>query len=70
MKLLFKFFKRPYMRKNIEKVKIIKKVENDDDSKDEEEKKIDFGDEIEEKDKNFKMNENFDFDINNYINEI
>ena len=68
---LFKFFKRPYMRKNIEKVKISKKVENDDDSKDEEEKKIDFGDEIEEKDKNFKkINENFDFDINNYINEI
>jgi hypothetical protein len=68
---LFKYFKRPYMRKNIEKVKIIKKVENDDDSKEEEEKKIDFGDDIEEKDKNFENNKiNENFDINNYINEL
>ena len=67
-KILFKYFKRPYMRKNI---KIIKKVENDDDSKDEEEKKIDFGDELEKKDKIFKINNiKENFDINNYINEI
>ena len=66
--ILFKYFKRPYMRKNI---KIIKKVENDDDSKEEEEKKIDFDDEIEEKDKNFKINNiTENFGINNYINEI
>ena len=65
---LFKYFKRPYMRKNI---KIIKKVENDDDSKEEEEKKIDFDDEIEEKDKNFKINNiTENFGINNYINGI
>ena len=69
--ILFKYFKRPYMRKNIEKIKIIKKIENDDDSKEEEEKKIDFNDEIEEKDTNFKINKNNEnFDINNYINEI
>ena len=69
--ILYKYFKRPYMRKNIEKVKIIKKIENDDDSKEEEEKKIDFSDEIEEKDTNFKINKNNEnFDINNYINEI
>ena len=69
--ILFKYFKRPYMRKNVEKVKIIKKIENDDDSKEEEEKKIDFSDEIEEKDTNFKINKNNEnFDINNYINEI
>ena len=68
---LFKYFKRPYMRKNIEKVKIIKKVENDDDSKEEEEKKIDFADEIEEKDKSFKLNKISEkFDINSYVNEI
>ena len=67
--ILFKYFKRQYMRKNIEKVKIIKKIENDD--KEEEEKKIDFSDEIEEKDTNFKINKNNEnFDINNYINEI
>ena len=66
---LFMYFKRPFMRKNIEKVKIIKKIENDD--KEEEEKKIDFSDEIEEKDTNFKINKNNEnFDINNYINEI
>ena len=68
---LFKYFKRPFMRKNIEKVKKIKKLENNDDSKEEEEKKIIFDDEIEEKDTNFKMNKiNENFDINNYINEI
>jgi hypothetical protein len=68
---LFLYFKRPFMRKNIEKVKISKKLENDDDSKEEEEKKIDFADEIEEKDKSFKMNKITEkFDINNYINEI
>ena len=34
-------------------------------------KKIDFADEIEEKDKSFKMNKITEkFDINNYINEI
>ena len=68
---LFMYFKRPFMRKNIEKVKISKKLEKDDDSKEEEEKKIDFDDEIEEKDKSFKMNKITEkFDINNYINEI
>lgn len=68
---LFMYFKRPFMRKNIEKVKISKKLENDDDIKEEEEKKIDFDDEIEEKDKSFKMNKITEkFDINNYINEI
>ena len=36
---LFMYFKRPFMRKNIEKVKLSKKLENDDDSKEEEEKK-------------------------------
>ena len=60
---LFKYFKRPFMRKN----KIIKKIENDDDDSKEEEKKIDFDDdEIEEKMN--KINENFE--IKNYINEI
>ena len=68
---LFMYFKRPFMRKNIEKVKLSKKLEIDDDSKEEEEKKIDFADEIEEKDKSFKMNKITEkFDINNYINEI
>jgi hypothetical protein len=68
---LFMYFKRPFMRKNIEKVKISKKLENDDDSKEEEEKKFDFADEIEEKDKSFKMNKITEkFDINSYINEI
>lgn len=68
---LFKYIKRPFMRKNIEKVNIIKKIENDDDNKEEEEKKIDFDDEIEEKDNNFKINKiNENIDINNYINEI
>ena len=68
---LFTYFKRPFMRKNIEKVKISKKLENDDDSKEEEEKKFDFADEIEEKDKSFKMNKITEkFDINSYINEI
>ena len=68
---LFLYFKRPFMRKNIEKVKISKKLENDDDSKEEEEKKIDFADEIEEKEKSFKKNKITEkFDINNYINEI
>ena len=68
---LFLYFKRPFMRKNIEKIKISKKLENDDDSKEEEEKKIDFADKIEEKDKSFKMNKITEkFDINNYINEI
>lgn len=65
------YFKRPFMRKNIEKVKISKKLENDVDIKDEEEKKFDFSDEIEEKEKSFKMNKiTENFDINNYINEI
>ena len=60
---LFKYFKRPFMRKN----KIVKKIENDDDDIKEEEKKIDFDDdEIEEKMN--KINENFE--IKNYINEI
>ena len=68
---LFLYFKRPFMRKNIEKVKISKKLENDDDSKEEEEKKIDFADEIEEKDKSFKLNKISEkFDINSYVNEI
>ena len=68
---LFMYFKRPFMRKNIEKVKLSKKLEIDDDSKEEEEKKIDFADEIEEKEKSFKKNKiTVKFDINNYINEI
>jgi hypothetical protein len=68
---LFMYFKRPFMRKNIEKVKLSKKLEIDDDSKEEEEKKIDFADEIEEKEKSFKKNKITEkFDINNYINEI
>ena len=68
---LFMYFKRPFMRKNIEKVKISKKIEKDDDSKEEEEKKIDFPDEFEEKDKSFKMNKITEkFGINNYINEL
>lgn len=68
---LFMYFKRPFMRKNIEKVKISKKIEKDDDSKEEEEKKIDFADEFEEKDKSFKMNKITEkFGINNYINEL
>ena len=68
---LFTYFKRQFMRKNIEKVKISKKLENDDDSKEEEEKKFDFADEIEEKDKSFKLNKISEkFDINSYVNEI
>ena len=68
---LFMYFKRPFMRKNIEKVKISKKIEKDDDSQEEEEKKIDFADEIEEKDKSFKLNKISEkFDINSYVNEI
>ena len=68
---LFMYFKRPFMRKNIEKVKLSKKLEIDDDSKEEEEKKIDFADEIEEKDKSFKLNKISEkFDINSYVNEI
>ena len=68
---LFMYFKRPFMRKNIEKVKLSKKLEIDDDSKEEEEKKFDFADEIEEKEKSFKKNKITEkFDINNYINEI
>ena len=68
---LFMYFKRPFMRKNIEKIKISKKIEKDDDSKEEEEKKIDLDDEFEEKEKSFKMNKITEkFDINNYINEL
>ena len=68
---LFMYFKRQFMRKNIEKVKISKKLEKDDDSQEEEEKKIDFADEIEEKDKSFKLNKISEkFDINSYVNEI
>ena len=62
------YFKNPFMRKNYEKAQIFKKIEIKDNNE-EEDQKIDFFDEINEKKKLYNKNK-FNVNNNNNINEI